>query len=298
MSEATAAKRGLPVRVKMRHSAHFVDELTARHETPVGRLLPLSSVQPDPGQPRQELGDLGDLVSSIREKGVLEPILVRPVAASGKEVAGEAARAQRFTIIAGERRYRAALEAGLYEIPAIELDVSEQEAREITLIENLQRRDLSPFEEAEGYRALGDLHGYTQERIGQAVGKSRSLVAETLALLQIPSELRKVASDLGIRSRSLLLEVAKLGDPAKMKALLDRVGRQGLNRDDVRKDTREGAGRSKVGAQGRRKPYTFKFKAPDQRYSLQMTFRQSTVDKDDLIRALEQILQDLRNAKD
>lgn len=298
MSEATAAKRGLPVRVKMRHTAHFVDELTARHETPVGRLLPLSSVQPDPGQPRQELGDLGDLVSSIREKGVLEPILVRPVAVSGKEVAGEAAKAQRFMIIAGERRYRAALEAGLYEIPAIELDVSEQEAREITLIENLQRRDLSPFEEAEGYRALGDLHGYTQERIGQAVGKSRSLVAETLALLQIPSELRKVASDLGIRSRSLLLEVAKLGDPAKMKALLDRVGRQGLNRDDVRKDTREGAGRSKVGAQGRRKPYTFKFKAPDQRYSLQMTFRQSTVDKDDLIRALEQILQDLRNAKD
>lgn len=298
MSEATAAKRGLPVRVKMRHTAHFVDELTARHETPVGRLLPLSSVQPDPGQPRQELGDLGDLVSSIREKGVLEPILVRPVAGSGKESAGEATKAQRFTIIAGERRYRAALEAGLYEIPAIELDVSEQEAREITLIENLQRRDLSPFEEAEGYRALGDLHGYTQERIGQAVGKSRSLVAETLALLQIPSELRKVASDLGIRSRSLLLEVAKLGDPSKMKALLDRVGRQGLTRDDVRKDTREGGGRSKVGAQGRRKPYTFKFKAPDQRYSLQMTFRQSTVDKNDLIRALEQILQDLRNAKD
>lgn len=297
MSEATTAKRGLPVRVKMRHSAHFVDELAARHETPVGRLLPLSSVQADPGQPRQELGDLSDLVSSIREKGVLEPILVRR-ATGPDEAESSGDRGPRFTIIAGERRYRAALEAGLYEIPAIELDVSEQEAREITLIENLQRRDLSPFEEAEGYRALGDRHGYTQERIAQAVGKSRSLVAETLALLQIPEELRRVASDLGIRSRSLLLEVAKLGDPAKMKALLDKVGRQGLTRDDVRKDTRESGGNARPGAAGRRKPYTFKFKAPDQRYTLQMTFRQSTVDKDDLIRALEQILTDLRNAQD
>jgi hypothetical protein len=83
-----------------------------------------------------------------------------------------------------------------------------------------------------------------------------------------------------------------------MKALLDRVGRQGLTRDDVRKDTRETGGLSKAGSAGRRKPYTFKFRAPDQRYSLQMTFRQSTVDKGDLIRALEQILEDLRNAKD
>lgn len=297
MSEATTAKRGLPVRVKMRHSAHFVDELAARHETPVGRLLPLSSVQADPGQPRQELGDLSDLVSSIREKGVLEPILVRRATGPAEAEAG-GDRGPRFIIIAGERRYRAALEAGLYEIPAIELDVSEQEAREITLIENLQRRDLSPFEEAEGYRALGDRHGYTQERIAQAVGKSRSLVAETLALLQIPEELRRVASDLGIRSRSLLVEVAKLGDPAKMKVLLDKVGRQGLTRDDVRKDTREAAAKARPGAAGRRKPYTFKFKAPDQRYTLQMTFRQSTVDKDDLIRALEQILADLRNAQD
>jgi len=130
------------------------------------------------------------------------------------------------------------------------------------------------------------------------VGKSRSLVAETLALLQIPAELRQVASDLGIRSRSLLLEVAKLGDPARMKALLDRAGRQGLTRDDVRKDTREGGAKGRPGSGGRRKPYTFKFKAPDQRYTLQMTFRQSTVDKDDLIRALEQILEDLRTAGD
>lgn len=296
MSEATAAKRGLPVRIKMRHSAHFVDELTTRHEAAVGRLLPLSSIQPAPGQPRQEVGDLGALVSSIREKGVLEPILVRELPAA--DTAGEGGQgAPRYSIVAGERRFRAALEAGLYEIPAIELEVSDQEALEIALIENLQRRDLSPFEEAEGYRALGDRHGYTQENIARAIGRSRSLVAETLALLQIPADLRRVAESLGIRSRSLLLEVAKLGDPAKMKALLDRVGRQGLTRDDVRRDTR-GEGGKRPGAAGRRKPYVFRFKAPDQRFQLQLSFRQSTVDRSDLIHALEQILEEIKNAED
>ena len=78
MSDTSAAKKGLPVRVKMRHTSHFVDELTTRHEAPVGRLLPLSSIRPNPGQPRVELGEISDLVASIREKGVLEPILVRP----------------------------------------------------------------------------------------------------------------------------------------------------------------------------------------------------------------------------
>ena len=296
MSEAPAAKRGLPVRVKMRHTAHFVDELAARHEAAVGRLLPLSSIQPHAGQPRRDVGDLAPLVASIREKGVLEPILVRalPVDAGGGEGAFSGPR---FSIVAGERRFRAALEAGLYEIPVIELEVSEQEALEITLIENLQRKDLDPFEEAEGYRALGDLHGYTQETIARAVGKSRSLVAETLALLQIPAGLRETAERLGIRSRSLLLEVAKLGDPAKMKALLERAGRQGLTRDEVRRDTREGGAR-KPGAGERRKPFVFKFKAPDRRYQLQLSFRQSTVDRTDLIRALEQILDELRSAQD
>lgn len=296
MSEPGTAKRGLPVRVKMRHSAHFVDELTTRHETPVGRLLPLSAVQPDPNQPRSDVGDLSDLVASIRDKGVLEPILVRPLPAAGSGDGERKGSPAGFRLIAGERRYRAALEAGLFEIPAIELDVSEEEALEIALIENLQRRDLSPFEEAEGYRALGELHGYTQERIAKVVGRSRSLVAETLALLQIPADFRTAAADLGIRSRSLLLEVAKLGSPARMKAMLDKVGREGLTRDDVRESSRS-EGRA-PGTSPRRKPFVFKFRAPDKRYALQLSFRQSTVDRGDLIQALEQILEDLRKAKE
>jgi ParB family chromosome partitioning protein len=287
VSEATSAKRGLPIRVKMRHSAHFVDELTARHEAPVGKLVPLSSLRPNPNQPRTDVGDLGDLVASIREKGVLEPILVRPV---GPEAEG------RYEIIAGERRYRAALEAGLYEVPVIELVVSEQEALEIALIENLQRKDLSAFEEAEGYRALGDLHGYTQEQIAKSVGKARTSITESLSLLAIPVELRRAAEAMGIRARSALLEIAKAGEPARMKALLDKAGRLGLTRDDLRRTER--ARPAKGGAGGRKRPYVFKFRSPDKKYSLNLTFRQSTVERRDLIAAIEQILEQLRTSKE
>jgi len=286
----------------MRHSAHFVDELTSRHESPVGRLLPLSAIEANPEQPRTQVGDLSDLVASIREKGILEPILVRPLPPVGAESPNPGAPvrigavATRFQIISGERRYRAALEAGLYEVPVIEMEVSEQEALEIALIENLQRKDLTAFEEAEGYRALGDRHSYTQEAIARAVGKSRSTVAETLSLLGIPPELRDEAIALGVTSRSTLLEIAKAGDPARMRQLLEKVGQQGLTRDDLRRDTRTGSGRR--GAASKRKPYVFKFRSPDRSFQLNLTFRQSTVDRGDLVRALEQILEEIRNAED
>src|SRR5215831_2716938 len=178
----------------MRHDTHFVEELAARHETPVGKMVPLSAIEPDPHQPRSAMGDLSELVSSIRAKGVLGPILVRPrpdeaplgeatgpsPGAHGAGIAGPL-----YRIISGERRYRAAQEAGLYEVPVIEMDVSAEEALEIALIENLQRKDLTPFEEAEGYRALAERHQYTHEEIAEAVGKARSVITESLSLLQM-----------------------------------------------------------------------------------------------------------------
>ena len=300
MSEAGVAKRGLPLRVKMRHGAHFVDELSRRHDAPVGKLLPLSSIQPNPDQPRTDPGDLSDLVASIRDKGVLEPILVRAVGVSGEvesDPGGEGATHRSFQIIAGERRYRAALAAGLFEIPAIELDVSAEEALEITLIENLQRRDLNAFEEAEGFRALADLHDYTQEQIAKATGKSRSAIAESLSLLAIPKEIREKALALGVGAKSALLEIAKLGDAKQMGTLLDRAARHGLSRDDLRKQSRQAAKGSARGG-GRSKQYVFKFRSQDRSFNLQLNFRQSTVDRDDLIRALEQILSEIRNAND
>jgi ParB family chromosome partitioning protein len=282
------------MRVKMRHDNHFVEELTARHETPVGRMIPLSAIEPDPGQPRSTMGDLDDLVQSIRDKGVLEPLLVRPrPGADGANETGqeEGPSGVLYRIISGERRYRAAQEAGLYDVPAIEMDVSNEEALEIALIENLQRKDLTPFEEAEGYRMLAEAHQYTHEEISEAVGKSRTVITESLSLLQMPPRVRDTVQALGITSKSLLLEVLKAGSEPEMIELLEEVARRGLNRDDLRQRLRRS---EKGGKSSRRKPYVFRFKSPDRSFSLSLAFRQSEVDKHDLINALEQILADLR----
>jgi ParB family chromosome partitioning protein len=155
-------RRGLPQTSRMRHDSHFVEQLVRADELPVGRRIPIHLIEANPDQPRSTMGDLSGLTKSITDKGVLEPILVRPRDDG------------RFTIISGERRFRAAIEAGLAEIPCIEMDVADNELLEIALIENLQRKDLSPFEEADGYRALQEKHAYTHEQIADAVGKSRS----------------------------------------------------------------------------------------------------------------------------
>ena len=282
MSNTESKKRGLPLRVKMRHDTHFVEELTSRHETPVGKMVPLSAIEPDPEQPRKSMGDLDDLVASIQSKGVLEPILVRPL---------DEGEGSEFRIISGERRFRAAQEAGLYEVPAVVLDVSEQEALEIALIENLQRKDLTPFEEAEGYQVLAERHGYTHEQISEAVGKSRTVVTESMSLLAMTPKVRQAVQALGITAKSVLLEVLKAETEEEMLRLLEEVSRHGLKRDDLRKRMRKvkkGDGRRS------KKPYTFKFKAPDKRFALSLSFRQQEVDRSDLIGALEEILDQLR----
>lgn len=288
MSEQRDKRRGLPERVRMRHDTHFIDELTTRHQDPVGCMVGLDTVEPDPRQPRSALGNLEDLVGSIREKGVLEPILVRPLPPSlgGAE----------YRIISGERRYRAAKEAGLLELPAIVFDVDEDEALEIALIENLQRKDLTPFEEAEGFRALADRHQYTHQEIASAVGRSRSLVTETLKLLEMPAAARQAAESLEIASRSLLLEIvrAAAGDEAAMLGMLEQAAEGQLSRDDVRQEAREQRPR----ATARRKPYVFKFRAPDKTFRLSLSFRRSEVDRQDLIGALESILDELRTAEE
>ena len=286
MSSASGRKKGLPEQVTMRHDRHFVDDLSTRHTAAVGRFVPLASIQPHPSQPRSVVGDLSELVASIREKGVLEPILIRPNP-SGEN--GSAA----FEIISGERRYRAALEAGLYEIPAIEMDVTDQEALEIALVENLQREDLSPFEEADGYRALAERHQYTHEEIAQAVGKSRTAVTETLGLLRMPARVRDCVRALGVGNKSVLLEILKLDNEEEMLQLLERISTLGLAREAVRKEVKQ-ARRRAGSSRDRAKPYTFSFSGPDKTYRLSLSFRQSSVEPEDLIRALEEALDGLR----
>ena len=288
MSDGTG-RRGLPLQMRMRHDTHFVEELAHRHGEPIGRLLPISAIEPDPRQPRSSMGDLDELVASIRDKGILEPILVRPISGSGAP--GEPSH----RIISGERRYHAAEEANLIEVPVIEMEVGEEEALEIALVENLQRKDLTPFEEAEGYQSLAERHGYSHEQIADAVGKSRTVVTEALSLLRMPPRARTAVQALGIQSRSTILEILKgARDEDEMVTLLEQVAQGGLNRDDIRARSRSRKGPGKP----RRKPYVFKFRAPDKTYSMSMSFRKSTVDKDDLISALEHVLEDLRAVED
>ncbi|GAB4229761.1 MAG: ParB/RepB/Spo0J family partition protein [Acidobacteriota bacterium] len=141
--------------------------------------VPISQVAPNPYQPRMQFPDeeLETLAASIRERGLLQPIIVRPTA-------------EGYEIIAGERRWRAAQRAGLMEIPALIKDVSEQDLLELALVENVQRADLSPIEEAQAYRLLADEFGLTQEEIAKRVGRSRSAVANLMRLLQLPAEVQ------------------------------------------------------------------------------------------------------------
>lgn len=288
MSRASVKKRGLPERVKMRHDTHFVEDLADRGgESSLGKLVSLSAVEPDPNQPRSSMGDLAELARSIEEKGVLEPILVRPRPSTGLPRSSS-----QYLIISGERRFRAAMEAGLMEIPVIEMDVSEEEALEIALVENLQRKDLTPFEEAEGFSALSERFDYTHEQIAQAVGKSRTVITESMALLQIPPKVREAAQALGIHTKSLLLEVLKAEDEEEMLSLLEQVDRRGLSRDDLRRQKRN----ADKGKTARRRPFVYSFRAPDKSFSLALKFRQSSVSREELIGTLEQILIELRQA--
>ena len=138
--------------------------------------FPIDRIRPNPDQPRRDFDekDLDDLAASIREKGVIQPLIVRPVPSGGYE------------IVAGERRWRAAQRAGLHELPAVVRDISDVEMLEIAIIENIQRADLNPLEEAQGYRQLMDRFGHTQERLAEALGKSRSHIANLLRLLTLP----------------------------------------------------------------------------------------------------------------
>src|SRR5947207_11816404 len=161
----------------MRHDAHYVEELSQLRPTQVGRMIAVDKLDPNPEQPRVEFGDLSELTASIAEKGVLEPLLVKPLRLSG-----------RWLIIAGERRWRAAQKAGLKEVPCVEMEVDEGAVAEIALIENMQRKDLTVWEEADGLLALCERFGYTHDDVACKVGKSRTTVTESIAFARIPQD--------------------------------------------------------------------------------------------------------------
>jgi ParB family chromosome partitioning protein len=269
------SKRGLPATVRMRHDEHYVEALTSSAGSPVGRLVPIDEIDPNPNQPRQVMGDLSELMASIAEKGIIEPIIARQ-------------RGRRYQIVAGERRYQAAVQVGLREIPIVIREVDDNEIIEIALIENIQRKDLTPFEEAEALQSLGTRCGYTHEDMARRLGKSRSAITESLSLNNMPEEVKNLCRLADISSKSLLLEVVRQGDPQKMVALVERIARDGgATREAVRKET------AKPKA-GRPKAYVFSYKAPTKAFKLQLRFSKSRVERDEVIQALEAILDELR----
>jgi ParB family transcriptional regulator, chromosome partitioning protein len=259
---------GLPVTLKMRHDAHYVEQLTTFSGAAVGRMVPIDKIRPNPEQPRKYIGDVSELSDSIREKGVLEPLLVRYMP-----------REDTYYIISGERRYHAAREAGLAELPCIEKIADDAETLELALIENLQRKDLTAFEEADGLHRLAEQFAYTHEDIARKIAKARSSVTETLSLRLIPEAIRRQCIEHGITSKSLLLQIARQPNEKKMAETLVRIIQGGLTRDEAR--------------QQRRQPFIFNFQPDNEAFRLRIQFRKSNVSRQELIYTLRGILESL-----
>jgi ParB family transcriptional regulator, chromosome partitioning protein len=270
---------GLPVTLKMRHDAHYVETLASYSGASVGRMIPVEKVRPNADQPRKALGDLRELTESIRQKGVLEPLLVRYVP-----------RDDTYYIISGERRYHASRAAGLREVPCIEKIADDAETLELALIENLQRKDLTPFEEADGLHRLAEQFEYTHDDISKKIGRARSSVTETLSLRMIPDGIRKACSEKGILTKSLLLQVARQPNEKKMREMVQRIAQGNLTRDEARR-----ARKQESAAEPRPQPFVFDFRPGDESFRMRIQFRKSHVSREELVSALRAILRELES---
>ncbi len=219
-------------------------------ERPRGqRRVPTAALRPNARNPRRNFStaELDDLVASLRERGIIQPIVVRPVRDA----------ADHFEIIAGERRWRAAQRAGLHDVPIVVIEATDAEALQLAIIENVQRADLNPLEEAGGYHALMEEFGHSQDDIAKIVGKSRSHVANTLRLLKLPEPVKA-----HLQSGKLDAGHARMlvGQP-NAEALADEIIAHGLNVREVEALARETA--QKNGKAEGRKPRARRAKAAD-----------------------------------
>jgi ParB family chromosome partitioning protein len=242
-------------------------------------MIPLEKIDPNPHQARCELGNIEELKDSIRSKGILEPILVR-------------AKGSRFEIIAGERRYMASRGLGLKELPCIDMDVEDAEAMEIALIENLQRKDLDIFEEADGLQSLADIHSYNHEEISEKLGKARSTVTEILSIARIPQKARDVIKEAGGFSRSTLIEIAKLKTEEDMIKLSHDIADRRLTREDTRDLAKYLKGKTK-----KLKYYVYNFVPEDSdRFRMRLEFKKQTVTKQEIIAILQEVIDRIRKS--
>ena len=295
-----SSRKGLPEFRKMRHDRHFVEELANQSTTAIGMMIALDRIETNREQPRSDLGDLSELAASIRSRGVLEPLLVR-VLPGGKK----------YQLIAGERRFHAAAEAGLEEVPCIEVSANDQEALELALIENLQRRDLSPFEEAEGYRTLVSKYHYTHDQVAAAVGKSRTTITETLKLLAIPPALQDLCRHADITAKSVLLLIARAGTIQEMEVLVQRIAEGNLDRESARLIAQAGAEpdestaeldqtdlEEEATAQPVFRPLQIRFQSmPSAPVRVSLSIRRPGVSRQEVIDQLETLIEKLRSGE-
>ena len=268
--------RGLPEDKRMRHDSHFVEEITSTRSESIGRLIDIDRIEPNPHQPRKNFGDLSEMVLSIKEKGVLEPILVRAIEGG------------RFEIIAGERRYQASKLAGLRHVPSIEVDVDNRGMLEISLIENLQRKDLTPFEEAAAIQRLCDQFRYTHEEIARKLGKSRTVITEALSLNRMPETVQERCRQADIESKSMLLQIVRQDSEEAMHRLVDRITGDGITREQARRFNR-----SKSTDERPPKRYVFRYAPDDDAFQFSLSFPRQDVEKAELVTALQSVLERL-----
>jgi len=282
------SKPGLPATVKMRHDLHYVEELSRGHR-PIGKIIDIDRIQPNPEQPRSEIGDLTELSASIKEKGVLEPLLVF---ANGDGT---------YMIIAGERRWRASRLAGLAEVPCIQVDTDENGVAEIALIENLQRKDLNIWEEADGLKSLAERFGYTQDQIAQKISKSRSTVTELMTVAGLPQNIRERCRLLNISSKSTLLDVARQFDEAAMFDFLANYPEAKKQKDAAKKSERPVAangGADSAAAPARETYPTFSYRPVGAGFTVDVKFdKPSEHSRKGILTALKQAFDDVKNEK-
>lgn len=201
--------------------ALFVDNSSSENTI---TMVNLSDIEPNRNQPRQDFDEsaLAELADSIREHGVLQPLLLRQL------------NNDSYQIVAGERRWRASRMAGINEVPAIIREMSDSVAMEVALIENLQRENLNIIEEALGYKALTDEHGYTQEEISQRVGKSRPVITNAMRLLKLPQEVINMVKD-GEISAGHARALLSFDDENAIKEAAEKIIKNGISVREVEK---------------------------------------------------------------
>lgn len=258
-----------------KNDAHPVDDFLDDGDSTRVVMLPIDSLEPNPDQPRKHFdqGALDDLTASIKDRGVLQPVIAR------RKPSGEG-----FFLIAGERRWRASRAAGLSKIPT--LIRQKDDPAELALIENLQREDLAPLEEAEALLRLKDARGFTDEQLGAVIGKSRPTVTELLSLNNLPEHIKAECRTSDILSKSQLLTLVRAGDQDAVESLWTSI-RSGKTPTVAELRSKNRA------AKGRPDHYRFVHLASDGRFRVTVSFSKTAVDRSEVEDALTEALESL-----